>query len=243
MNKKIKKYFFITCTIILILEMVFAYNSKKSNAADIYTSNIGVSLVENGTIISKRDYAGDGQWNGTTEGEFSGELFELEPTMIQFGKKYKEEMCVQNTGAIDEYVRVIITKKWIDADGKKNNGLNSEFIRIETNNQENWIITEDKSIKERYVMYYKKIIPSGEYSTNFIDNIIIDPEVIKKYEIEEEITTEGKVITMKSLYDNNSVDLNIEVDAVQTHNAEEAMKSAWGVIATIDENGNITNIK
>ena len=31
-----------------------------------------------------------------------------------------------------------------------------------------------------------------------------------------------------------------EVDAVQTHNAQDAIKSAWGVDVSVDSNGNLT---
>lgn len=235
MNKKIKKHLFIICIIILISETFLVYNSKKSNAAEMQISSIGMSLVENGTIISKRGYAGDGQWNGTTEGDLSGELFEIDATMIEFEKNYKEELCIKNSGGIDIYARVIVTISWANAEGKKDTSLNPNFINLETKDQDNWLIPESQSTPERYVMYYKKIIPIGEYTTNFIDNIYISQDVIKAYEIEEETTTEGKVITMKSLYDGATAHFSIEVDAVQTHNAEDAIKSAWGVNATVDE--------
>lgn len=240
MNRKIKKYIFIICAIILVLETVLVYNSKKSNAAEMQMSSIGVSLVENGTIISKRDYAGDDQWNGTIEGNLSGELFEIDNTMIEFEKNYKEELCIKNSGNIDIYARVFVTKSWTDAEGKENDSLNVELINWETNDQENWIV--DQTVLGRDIFYYKKVIPIGEYTTNFIDNVSISQDVIKAYEIEEETTDEGKVITMKSLYDGATAHFSIEVDAVQTHNAEDAMKSTWGVNATIDANGNITDI-
>lgn len=144
---------------------------------------------------------------------------------------------MQNTGTIDIYVRTIITKKWIDADVDGNNKLKPEYINLEIKDQENWFIAEDQSTKERFVIYYKKILPAHEYTTNFIDNISIDPQIIKEYEIEEETTEDGKIITMKSLYDLNSVNLNINVEAIQV--SADAVKSGWGLNIITDADGNI----
>ena len=44
---------------------------------------------------------------------------------------------------------------------------------------------------------------------------------------------------MDYTYDGISFAIDIEADAVQTHNAEDAIRSAWGRDVTIDSNGNI----
>ena len=46
---------------------------------------------------------------------------------------------------------------------------------------------------------------------------------------------------MEYEYDNYKFIVDVEVDAVQTHNAKDAIKSAWGVDATI-ENGKIVSL-
>ncbi len=33
---------------------------------------------------------------------------------IQPGRQYEEELCVRNTGNIDQYVRVMIYRYWVD---------------------------------------------------------------------------------------------------------------------------------
>ena len=43
---------------------------------------------------------------------------------------------------------------------------------------------------------------------------------------------ETHVITMIYKYDGVEFHVDVEVDAVQTHNAQDAIKSAWGVDAT-----------
>ena len=52
-------------------------------------------------------------------------------------------------------------------------------------------------------------------------------------------TNDGKVITLDYDFDGVRFVMEAEVDAVQTHNAQDAIKSAWGVDVTIDESGNL----
>ena len=64
-------------------------------------------------------------------------------------------------------------------------------------------------------------------SAAFADSIKIDGQVAQEARIEEE----GNVITTIYKYDGVEFHVDIEVDAVQTHNAQDAIKSAWGVDA------------
>ena len=41
-------------------------------------------------------------------------------------------------------------------------------------------------------------------------------------------------------YDGAAFILEAEVDAVQTHNAQDAIRSAWGVEVSVDENGRLS---
>ena len=49
-----------------------------------------------------------------------------------------------------------------------------------------------------------------------------------------------KTITTVYDYDGYSFQIEAEVDAVQTHNAVDAIKSAWGVDVDVAANGNIS---
>ena len=48
---------------------------------------------------------------------------------------------------------------------------------------------------------------------------------------EARIEEDGNVITTIYKYDGVEFHVDVEVDAVQTHNAQDAIKSAWGVDA------------
>ena len=56
------------------------------------------------------------------------------------------------------------------------------------------------------------------------------------------VTDENGYTTITTTYDYDGVTFNVEaqVDAVQTHNAEDAIKSAWGVDAQISADGTLS---
>ena len=56
-------------------------------------------------------------------------------------------------------------------------------------------------------------------------------------------TEEGTVITTEYAYDGYSFQVEVEADAVQTHNAADAIKSAWGVDVNVSEDGNSISLR
>ena len=50
----------------------------------------------------------------------------------------------------------------------------------------------------------------------------------------------NKTITTVYEYDGYRFNLEAEVDAVQTHNARDAIKSAWGVEVNVADNGTLS---
>ena len=53
-------------------------------------------------------------------------------------------------------------------------------------------------------------------------------------------TTTDNVITYEYKYDGYQSVVEVEGDAVQTHNAKDAIKSAWGVNVNVGSNGNLS---
>lgn len=190
--------------------------------------DIGVTLVENGENISWRDYAsaGNGSWNETT-----GELLKHMPgeeEKIKIGKKYKEELCVRNSGTIDQYVRVSVYKYWTDAQGNKMQNLSPDLIDLNFTNAGGWIIDEASSTAERTVLYYNKVLKTGKTTPLFADSLTIDNMVATKVTQTKE--EKGGYTTITTTYDYDGVQFCVEakVDAVQDHNAQDAIWSAWG---------------
>lgn len=192
--------------------------------------SIGVSLVENDQVVSSRDYADADKWEGTTEGSLLTNLLGKDETFTP-GKKYNEAISVTNSGNIDTFVRVIITKSWQDADGNKNTTLDPQLIELNYLTGNGWVIAEDQSTPERTVLYYTKALPTGESTPALSDTLRINESIAS----DVNKTVKDNTITYTYKYDGYTFHLDAEVDAVQTHNAQDAIKSAWGVDVNVTE--------
>ena len=148
-------------------------------------------------------------------------------------------MSVKNTGTIDEYVRVRIYKNWTKKDGKKETTLSPSLILLNMTNN-GWIIDEENSTEERTVLYWPQILKVGAQTPALSDTLMIDDSIGKKVTTTptEENGVKKKVTTFN--YDGVKFNLEAEVDAVQTHNAADAIKSAWGVDVNVAGDGSIS---
>ena len=249
MMKKKKFPFRVTTAVLLSASAVLLIGStvgstraaltyySENYGAEVTVSNIGVSLLENGETVSRRDYDSNGEWNET-----SGALLaDLQEEAIVPGKEYDEALAVSNSGSIDSYVRVILNKSWTDSEGSTDQNLSPELIDLNLLTDNGWIIDEDASTAERTILYYTNILPAGETTPALSDTVRIDPAVADK--VTEEVTTDEngyKTITFTYAYDGYTFELEAEVNAVQTHNAQDAIKSAWGVDVDVADDGTIS---
>lgn len=180
-------------------------------SAQVTVSNIDIALLENGT-------------------ETTGTLLQsIDQESFKVGQVYDEELSVKNTGAIDTYVRVILTKSWQDANGVKNTSLSPELIELVTVNGNGWVEDTAAATDERTVLYYTNPLKKGETSPICTDTIGIDSAVTSKVNETRTTDANGTTITYTYAYNGYTFNVEAEVDAVQTHNAEAAIKSAWGV--------------
>ncbi len=221
---------------------------SENYTAQITVSQIGVSLLENGQVVSRRDYDMDEWKTESNRGKDSASGVLLQNMLpedkngkkekLALNKKYEEKLSVRNSGSIDEYVRVRIYKYWT----KKNESgqdvkvttLSPALIDLNLINEGQWVKnpadvaeTGDGSEKECMELYYKGILTSGSETAPFADTIRIDGEVASEVTVE----TKGDTITTVYKYDGVEFHVDVEVDAVQTHNAQDAIRSAWGVDA------------
>lgn len=213
--------------------------------AQMDVQSIGVTMVENGTAVSWRDYLHqDDAWD-----QVSGPLFQnilAEDEALVLNKEYPEALAVKNSGTIDEYVRVIVTKYWVDSDASgnatetKRTDMDPAMIRLNFLEGQGWVIDEDASTPERTILYYTRVLPSGETSPALTDSLAIDGDIMNTVTTEK--TTENGVttITQSYFYDDVHFIVEAEADAVQTHNAEDAIRSAWGVDVSVSESGTLS---
>ncbi len=200
---------------------------NENYAAKITVSQIGVSLLENGEVITRRDYV-DNEWV-----EESGSLLQDVPGgdrgssgKLILNKRYEEDLAVSNSGDINEYVRVRIYKYW-EKDGRTVRELDPDLIDLHLKDGENdeWV-RGPKESPECTELYCTRILKPGE-SSSFADYLRIKGELAS----EAEVIKEGDKLVTKYRYESVEFRIEVEVDAVQTHNAEDAIRSAWGVDA------------
>lgn len=210
--------------------------------AQVDVKSIGVTLLENGKSVSWRDYLHkDDSWYEATGVLLSTMLEDAGDKQVVLDKEYKEELAVQNSGTIDEYVRVELKRSWVDADGKtKRVDLDPELIEVDFTNN-GWVEDTSAQTIERNVFYYSSILKSGATTSPFADSITISGKLACKVNEETFVDDEGYTnITTTYEYDGATFVLEANVDAVQTHNATEAIKSAWGVDVSIGADGSLS---
>lgn len=140
---------------------------------------------------------------------------------------------VKNTGSVDSYIRVTVTKYWTDEFGNKMPEMDASNIYLQADT-DNWLQAEqlfgDQTMNETQVFYYKYPVAAGQSTA----------DLLKQIEISASIGNE---------YTNKKVQLEAVADAVQFAGANESELNAkgilasWGVAATFDANGNLTNIE
>lgn len=246
---------------LLAVVLLFAGSVGGTQAAlQIYSSDyisafeldhIGITLYENGTPVSFRNY-GDAAASGFTEkqdGDLVLKTLEDDPS-FQIGRKYPFVITCKNTGTIDHYLRVTVYKYWVQVgEGEKFglkgwfHGLSSDTVKQLDNDKHNpatihlgyngsegynssaWAKDPDSSTAERDVYYYTGILPVGGETAPLFDTLWVDSSVAKSVITE----TVGSLTTYTYAYDGYGFVVQAEADAVQTHNAKAAIRSAWGL--------------
>lgn len=227
-NKRVGIPFALSLAAALLLVFSAASSSRaaltyysENYSAEIQMFDIGVTLLENGNEVSWRNYARkDDEWQ-EGGGELLSHLLEGENGgKVQPGRAYEEKLSVRNSGSIDEYVRVVIYRYWEDKDGNRVTDMPPALIDLGLSGG-GWIEDASAGTEERTVLYYTGIVPAGQQTPALSDTLTIKEETAVMLEGHE-----GIRFVLKA-----------EVNAVQTHNAEDAIKSAWGVDASIGADG------
>lgn len=156
------------------------------------------------------------------------------------GTEYDEDVQVKNNGDCDEYVRAVVYKSWLDADSNKVTDLDSSIIELNLANSTDWIAVSDSDECTTY--YYKKALKSGE-TTKLIDSVSFGKSILNS-EVKATKDDKGGIQTdVVYAYNGKKLQVEMRVDAVQTHSAEDAILGAWGVVVALDSEGNITGVE
>ena len=180
--------------------------------AELQLNSIDVQLLENGDSVK------EGKMLAGLNGK------------AKPGWTYAETIGAENIGSSPAYVRIVIRKYWTDKEGKKATDLKPDLIKLDTSNK--WAINEEESTDEMSVYYYKSQL-DPRTSAQLVNSVRIDDSVLDDMttSYEEKDTAQGKVkiYTYEYKYDGYSFNIEAEAQAVQTHNADKAFKSIWGV--------------
>lgn len=191
----------------------------------IELDSLNVEVVENGKAV------------GGADGNMGTMLADLSGKKLAVGKEYKEAIGARNTGGYDEYVRIIVRKYWTK-DGKKATELTPDLIKLSYDGKDyntgSWTLDKAASTDEMSIYYYKPVLTKKEPDTALLfDTLSVDASVMDDENVTETKTESGgkTVYTYTYKYDGYTVNVEAEAQSVQTHNAEEAIKSVWGVDA------------
>lgn len=214
--------------------------------AHVELYDTGVTLNENGKRVAWRDYVGESStWD---EGSLAlcADMLDTNKNgkadegdeKLKLGKAYPEVLTVTNSGAINEFVRVTITKYWLDSKGNKANDLDPKYIDLHLTPGTAWILDASSTTTERTVLYYNQLLTVGSTTPALSDTLTLSDSlatIVSQEETKEKKADGYTYTTIKTtyLYDGYQFVIEAEVDAVQEHNAAQAVKSAWGRNVTV----------
>lgn len=246
MNKKFRKPLLVLAA---GLVLVLASTAGATRAAVVYqdsakqgdfsTSKVSVDVLEGSNNSDSKSISGQGVLEFPAIGD-----------TVKIGQKYDEYVDVVNDSQkYSEYVRVKVRKYWVnEVNGElvKDTSLDPALINLDID-ESVWMKNDAEHTTEQDVYYLSYPLDNGDNSTvRLIKGLTISDEVTRFVKTEDALSDSGIAISgtiqNKYLYDYANFYVELEVDAVQTHNAEDAILGAWGVHATFNGT-NITAIK
>ena len=189
-------------------------------------NDIGVALIEKQADDSFKVVAGKNALMGETSQ--IGAAIKADGKLLP-GKTYSEVLAVRNTAEINEYVRVSVFKYWQDANGNKIPEMDSKWIKLGFVTGNGWTIDKSSTTEERTMLYYGTDIAPGMDTTPFLSTVTIDDTVLTKVSQSTSVENGVTVIRTTYIYNGNRFCIEVLVDGVQDHNADQAKLSAWGV--------------
>ena len=217
----------------------------KNGDDSVHGTYTGVKKVK-GNLLNYLGYKADLYTEDTAAYQIKHTLGEVEP-----GRTYKEEIKARNGQNIPQYLRLTVKKYWVDTKtGKKDTRLDPKLIKLSySGNSYNagpWIRNKAESTPESETYYYSKILPKEEDTPPLFDELTIDASIVDEANmtVDSKTTQSGnkKVTVYTYSYDYNGYAFYIEADvqAIQTHNINDAISSLWGVSNVSAANGKLT---
>ncbi|MBQ9015961.1 MAG: hypothetical protein IJ109_07530 [Firmicutes bacterium] len=196
--------------------------------AEFELSNLNITLMEGDQAVSNQELKLPAL-NGT----------------YKPGYRYDEVIKARNDGDINVFLRINIRKYWGDENGVKNTTLDPALIKLTYDDEKcgpDWMIStrESKASTEQTTYYYKHLLlgnidgasEADRTTTPVVNKLQIDGEVVDKDKVilVEKSEQDGQT-TYKYEYEYSGMYAWIEADvqALQNHNAQDAIKGLWGL--------------
>lgn len=224
--------------------------------AEFYVNHLAVHLLENGEDVCGEKNTIDGSTKvtgalATSLGYSKDESGKETLGTVDPGKAYAEKLQAKNGEDVEQYVRLTVRKYWLKQDENGNTvkatDLSPALIKLtygsEEFNKTDWALGESSTESATY--YYKNKLGPNATSEPLFDTLTIDKSVMpdmhmptdeellsdayKDFVTVTETETGAKVYTYSYKYDGYTFYIEADVQALQTHNAEDAIHSAWGV--------------
>ena len=177
------------------------------------------------------------------------------PGTIEPGRTYKEEISARNGQNINQYVRLTVKKYWVDPEGKKATYLDPALIKLTYNgkayNSGAWQVNKKEHSAESDTYYLTNMLKGskGSKASNsalLFNELTIDESIVSKDNMTTKVqeNKDGnkitKVYTYTYDYDSYTFYIEASVQAIQTHNVNDAIDSLWGVSNVSAKNGKVT---
>ena len=213
--------------------------------ATFYMNHLQIHLLENSRDVC----GGQNTLNGETKvtGGLLTDLGYQDEVLgtADPGRYYSEVIAARNGQDVPVYLRMTVRKYWVDVNedgtaGDKSPVLSPKLIRLafgsEAYNSEYWFLNEEESTSETAVYYYRTELAASSDTEPLFNSLVIDSKIMDKYT--DTVTTEPDpenpnltvtIHTYTYKYDGCAFVIKCDVQAIQTHNAEDAIHSQWGV--------------
>ena len=173
------------------------------------------------------------------------------PGKVDPGRTYEEELSARNGNNVDEYVRIIVRKYWVDKQGNKSTKMDPALIKLTYKgsdyNSGAWTVNPKEHTVESDTYYLNNKLSAGADSALLFNELTIDKSVADlgnmTTDTKEVTRPDGQkvtIITYRYDYDDFTFYIEADVQAIQTHNATDAVKSLWGVSNVDAGNGKVT---
>lgn len=189
--------------------------TSENYIAEFELQDLDVILMENGTGVTDLDYT-----------LLTGIKENLRP-----GYAYDEVLTAKNNGTTKMYLRINLRKYWKDPDGNKTTLLDPDMIHLTYGNKDynssDWVINPQETTAERTTYYYRTVLDSGAVTKPLVDSFSVDSQLVDDSNVS--ITQKGDTVTYTYIYNGYKACIEADVQGLQNHNPNDAIKSLWGI--------------